>query len=92
MQGLLADSARVIDAESGRTLTGAGLLAEVRRVGERLCALPEGVLFARADVELDGVLHYLGAFAAGRAIALIDPRSTPSPCEALWSGSDPPRC
>ncbi|EHR48653.1 acyl-CoA synthetase (AMP-forming)/AMP-acid ligase II [Saccharomonospora marina XMU15] len=73
VSGLLAESARVVDAESGRTLTGAGLLAEVRRAGDRLCALPEGVLFTRTAVELDGVLHYLGAFEAGRAIALIDP-------------------
>lgn len=70
---LLGAGARLIDVASGKTLANEELGAEVTRVGAALSLLPPGALFARMSVDLDSVLNYLGAFEAGRAIALIDP-------------------
>ncbi|QXV60438.1 AMP-binding protein [Amycolatopsis sp. TNS106] len=70
---LLGVGARLIDVTSGRTLAGEELDTEVTRVGAALSSLPPGALFARMSVDLESVLNYLGAFEAGRAIALIDP-------------------
>jgi acyl-CoA synthetase (AMP-forming)/AMP-acid ligase II len=70
---LLGVGARLIDVTSGKTLAGEELDTEVTRVGAALSELPAGALFARMSVDLDSVLNYLGAFEAGRAIALIDP-------------------
>ncbi|KZB81661.1 AMP-binding protein [Amycolatopsis regifaucium] len=70
---LLGVGARLIDVTSGKTLAGDELDAEVTRVGAALSLLPPGALFARMSVDLGSVLNYLGAFEAGRAIALIDP-------------------
>ncbi|GAB3705327.1 AMP-binding protein [Amycolatopsis oliviviridis] len=70
---LLGVGARLIDVTSGKTLAGEELDAEVTRVGAALGQLPPGALFARMSVDLESVLNYLGAFEAGRAIALIDP-------------------
>ncbi|HET6286024.1 MAG TPA: AMP-binding protein [Amycolatopsis sp.] len=70
---LVGVGARLIDVTSGKTLTGEELDTEVTRVGAALSLLPPGALFARMSVDLPSVLNYLGAFEAGRAIALIDP-------------------
>ncbi|RSN20942.1 AMP-dependent acyl-CoA synthetase [Streptomyces sp. WAC 05977] len=70
---LLGVGARLIDVTSGRTLEDEELDTEVTRVGAALSLLPPGALFARMSVDLASVLNYLGAFEAGRAIALIDP-------------------
>ncbi|MGK4593419.1 AMP-binding protein [Amycolatopsis sp. w19] len=70
---LLGVGARLIDVTSSKTLAGEELDTEVTRVGAALSLLPPGALFARMSVDLPSVLNYLGAFEAGRAIALIDP-------------------
>ncbi|MFI6300994.1 AMP-binding protein [Amycolatopsis thailandensis] len=70
---LLGVGARLVEVTSGKTLAGEELDAEVTRVGAALGLLPPGALFARMSVDLESVLNYLGAFEAGRAIALIDP-------------------
>ena len=70
---LVGVGARLIEVASGRTLTGDELDAEVSRVAAALGELAPGVVFARIAVDLESVLHYLAAFEAGRAIALIDP-------------------
>lgn len=70
---LIGDGARLVDVVSGRVLAHDQLLLEVGRVGERLAALPEGVLFARTSIDLPSLLYYLAAFEGGRAIALVDP-------------------
>ncbi|MFC9252979.1 AMP-binding protein [Amycolatopsis thailandensis] len=70
---LLGVGARLVEVASGKTLAGEELDAEVTRVGAALGLLPPGALFARMSVDLESVLNYLGAFEAGRAIALIDP-------------------
>ncbi|OZM73220.1 AMP-dependent acyl-CoA synthetase [Amycolatopsis antarctica] len=71
--GLLGDGARLVDVAGGHTLAGDELATTVRAEAETLGALPPGVLFARTSVDLRSVVRYLGAFEAGRAIALIDP-------------------
>ncbi|WP_329070171.1 AMP-binding protein [Amycolatopsis sp. NBC_01480] len=70
---LLGEGARLVEAAGGRTLAGPELDAEVSKAGAALAGLPTGVLFARMSVDVGSVLTYLGAFEAGRAIALIDP-------------------
>lgn len=70
---LLGDGARLVDAAGGRTLAGERLRSAVTQVVRSLSVLPQGVLFARTSVDMDSVLRYLGAFEAGRPIALIDP-------------------
>ncbi|MGH3858520.1 AMP-binding protein [Actinokineospora sp.] len=70
---LVHPDARLLDATTGEVLAGAELRAEIDRVAAELRALPPGVLFARMDVDTAGVLRYLGAWHAGRAIALLDP-------------------
>ncbi|GAA1953005.1 AMP-binding protein [Amycolatopsis minnesotensis] len=73
MTSLVGAGARLVDVASGRTLSGDELAAEVAAAGEKLAALPAGVLFARTAIDLDSVLRYLGAFESRRAVALIDP-------------------
>ena len=70
---LLHPDARLLDATSGEAFAGAALLAEVDRAAARVRTLPAGVLFARMDVDAASVLRYLGAWHAGRAVALLDP-------------------
>ena len=70
---LLHPRARLLDATSGEELTGPALRAEVDRVAADVRALPTGVVFARMDVDAASVLRYLGAWHAGRAVALLDP-------------------
>ncbi|MDX8032249.1 AMP-binding protein [Lentzea sp. BCCO 10_0856] len=45
---------------------------EVAAVAGVLAGLPAGVLFARTSIDVPSVLRYLGAFEAGRAVALLD--------------------
>jgi acyl-CoA synthetase (AMP-forming)/AMP-acid ligase II len=73
VNSLLGDGARLVDVAGGRVLEGEQLAAGVTAAGEQLAALPQGVLFARTAVDLPSVLRYLGAFEAGRPVALIDP-------------------
>ncbi|MET0235715.1 MAG: AMP-binding protein [Kibdelosporangium sp.] len=73
MTSLIHSRARLVDATDGSVLTGAELTARVQAVADDLAVLPPGVLFARMSQDLPSVLRYLGAFEAGRAIAMIDP-------------------
>ncbi|WP_033292114.1 AMP-binding protein [Amycolatopsis jejuensis] len=70
---LVAAGSRLVDVAEGRTLAGDELTAEIERSAAALAGFPAGVLFARMSLDLESVLRYLGAFEAGRAIALIDP-------------------
>jgi acyl-CoA synthetase (AMP-forming)/AMP-acid ligase II len=63
---------------SGETIGGADLRARVGDVAAQLAALPPGALFARTSIDVPSILRYLGAFAAGRAVALLDPALEPS--------------
>jgi acyl-CoA synthetase (AMP-forming)/AMP-acid ligase II len=98
--GLLQPGARLIDAASGGTTGGADLRARVAEVAARLGALPPGALFARTSIDVPSILRYLGAFAAGRAVALLDPSLEPvvladlverfRPAAVLGTDSEPP--
>ncbi|RKT51985.1 AMP-binding protein [Saccharothrix australiensis] len=65
--------ARLRDAATGELLGGAELADRVAREAAACAALPPGVLFLRVGTDLPSVLRYLGAFEAGRAVALLDP-------------------
>jgi acyl-CoA synthetase (AMP-forming)/AMP-acid ligase II len=75
--GLPRPGSRLIDAASGETVGGAELRARVGDVAARLGALPPGALFARTSIDVPSILRYLGAFEAGRAVALLDPALEP---------------
>lgn len=70
---LIGDGARLVDVATGRTLGHDELVREVTANAEALAKLPGGVLFVRVPIGLPGLLYYLGAFEAHRAVALIDP-------------------
>ncbi|MET8761249.1 AMP-binding protein [Lentzea sp. NPDC004782] len=70
---LLHAQARLRDAATGELLGGAELAGRVSEVAKELADLPSGVLFLRVGLDLTSVLRYLGAFEAGRAVALLDP-------------------
>jgi acyl-CoA synthetase (AMP-forming)/AMP-acid ligase II len=67
VSALVHPGARLVDAASGEVFTDLTVAAEA------IAALPPGVLFARTTLDMPAVLRYIGAFEAGRAIALIDP-------------------
>jgi len=72
-QGLVADGARLVDAASGAVLEGPALRARIDASGARFDRLGPGAVLARTAVDVDSILRYLGAFATGRPIALLDP-------------------
>ncbi|MFC0070836.1 long-chain fatty acid--CoA ligase, partial [Umezawaea endophytica] len=69
---LLGDGARLVDAADGTELAGEDLRTRVAGLAAELSALPVGVVFARTAVDVPSVLRYLGAFTAGRRVALLD--------------------
>ncbi|GAB3499613.1 AMP-binding protein [Amycolatopsis cihanbeyliensis] len=83
MTPLVGEGARLVDAVGGRTLAGRELRAAVEAAAGELAGLPTGALFARTSVDLPSVLRYLGALAAGRAVALIDPALDPAALPGL---------
>jgi acyl-CoA synthetase (AMP-forming)/AMP-acid ligase II len=74
---LLHPGARLLDAVSGELLGGDELRARVGALAGELAALPPGVLFHRCAQDVPGVVGYLAAFTAGRAVAMIDPSVDP---------------
>jgi acyl-CoA synthetase (AMP-forming)/AMP-acid ligase II len=70
---LIGPTATIVDAAGGARLTGDELSARIHDVADALRDLASGVLFARTSVDVPSVLRYLGAFTAGRAVALLDP-------------------
>ncbi|HEV2781842.1 MAG TPA: AMP-binding protein [Actinophytocola sp.] len=70
---LVHPDARLVDVPGGTTVAGGELHDRICEVATALRDLPPGVLFARTEVDLPGVLRYLGALAAHRPVALIDP-------------------
>lgn len=77
MTALLHPDARLLDATSGRLLGGAELHERVSTLADELAALPPGVLFHRCAQDVLGVVGYLAAVTAGRAVAMIDPSVDP---------------
>ncbi|SDK64940.1 Acyl-CoA synthetase (AMP-forming)/AMP-acid ligase II [Lentzea albidocapillata subsp. violacea] len=70
---LLHAGARLHDAATGEVIAGADLGQRVQEQAKAFADLPPGVLFARISPDVAGVLGYLAALEAGRAVALLDP-------------------
>jgi acyl-CoA synthetase (AMP-forming)/AMP-acid ligase II len=66
---LLHPSARVVDAVTGETLSAGQVDAAAADFARR----PPGAVFALTPTEVPAVARYLGALAAQRPIALLDP-------------------
>jgi len=71
--GIVHEDATLVDAASGQKLGGANLAGALGEIADRVSALPTGVVFARTALDLPGALRFLGVFAAGRPVALLDP-------------------
>lgn len=65
--------ARLVAAGTADDLTAQTLTDRVEHTAERLATLPPGPLFCGMRNDLDSVLRYLGAWQAGRPVALLDP-------------------
>lgn len=84
MTSLVVPSACLVDAATDRTLTGSELQSVVAEYSAAYATgLPSGVVFVRIGTTASGVLRYLGAFAAHRAVALLDPGLDPAAFAAL---------
>ncbi|MFG2002623.1 AMP-binding protein [Spirillospora sp. NPDC048911] len=70
---LLHPGARLIDAATGAGLAGAALRARVDEAATAFLCAPTGLVMARTPISVDAAVRYLGAMAAGRPIALLDP-------------------
>jgi acyl-coenzyme A synthetase/AMP-(fatty) acid ligase len=70
---IIAPTARIVEAGTGVSLSGAALRDAVRDTAHDYTHMPAGVVLALTPNSLDSVLRYVGALAAGRPIALLDP-------------------
>ncbi|KAB2351745.1 AMP-binding protein [Actinomadura rudentiformis] len=70
---MLHPTARLVDAATGVTLTGATLRARVDEAATGYLRAPSGLVMARTPISVDAAVRYLGAMAVGRPIALLDP-------------------
>jgi acyl-CoA synthetase (AMP-forming)/AMP-acid ligase II len=73
MISLAREGAGLIDAASGAVMSGPDLTAAVDTAASAYRDLPDGVVFALLPTEIDPIVRYLGAMAAGRPIAPLDP-------------------
>jgi acyl-CoA synthetase (AMP-forming)/AMP-acid ligase II len=85
---LLHPQARLVDAASGRSLDGPALSARVAAAADAYTAdaarrqangEPPGAILALSATDVDAVVRYLGALAARRPIALLDPQLARKP-------------
>ncbi|MGW0663320.1 AMP-binding protein [Streptodolium elevatio] len=86
--GTLADllvhpGVTLVDGTDGSRLTGADLRARINEAADRLAGLPDGIVFALTGQDVPGILGYLGALSAGRAVLLLDPALDRTALEAL---------
>jgi long-chain acyl-CoA synthetase len=66
------DSVAVVDGETGETWTRARLAEAVAGTAERLRSERKELVFCACDRDVGSVVGYLGAVAAGHAVALCD--------------------
>jgi acyl-CoA synthetase (AMP-forming)/AMP-acid ligase II len=71
--GLIHPDARLVDSATGAELGGGALGGAVAAAGAAFGTLPTGVVFARTPIAVEAIVQYLGAWEAGRAVALLDP-------------------
>lgn len=65
--------ARLVDGRTGATVRGAALRTAVDAAAGGYAALPPGMVVTLMPTTVDAVLGYLGAVAARRPVALLDP-------------------
>ncbi len=70
---LLHPDARLIDAATGAELSGVPLREAVHAAVAGFAQLPPGVVFLRTPTTVEAIVRYIGAFEAGRPLALLDP-------------------
>jgi acyl-coenzyme A synthetase/AMP-(fatty) acid ligase len=70
---LIHPDARLVDAATAIELRGSALRNAVADAAAAFDALPAGAVFARTPIAVDAIVRYLGAWEAGRAVALLDP-------------------
>ncbi|HEX6499587.1 MAG TPA: AMP-binding protein [Micromonosporaceae bacterium] len=75
---LVNRGARLVDGTSGDVVAGAHLESTVAAGATEYHGLPDGVVFARTGLTVAAVLRYLGAWSAGRPVALLDPALDPA--------------
>jgi acyl-CoA synthetase (AMP-forming)/AMP-acid ligase II len=73
LSALVQAQTRLVDAASGREVTGHAFVDAVGRLAGAFDALPAGYVFAFTRRRLDPVLRYLAVRETGRAVALLDP-------------------
>ncbi len=89
MNGLVGDGARLVDGATGTVYSGRALHDRLERVATSLSAAPRGVVFALTRLSLDSVMCYLGAWAAHRPVALLDPLTRPDHLRELVARYQP---
>ncbi|MFI5494483.1 AMP-binding protein [Actinoplanes sp. NPDC051859] len=82
---LLHPGARVVDAATGEVLQ----TSQVDAAAAAFAALPPGIVLALTSTEVGAVARYLGALAAQRPIALLDPGIDRSALLALVTRFEP---
>ncbi|GAA3234747.1 AMP-binding protein [Dactylosporangium siamense] len=70
---LLHPDARLIDAATGAELSGVPLREAVHAAVAGFAELTPGVVFLRTPTTVQAIVRYIGAFEAGRPLALLDP-------------------
>ena len=70
---LLHPDARLIDAATGAELSGVPLREAVHAAVAGFAELTPGVVFLRTPTTVEAIVRYIGAFEAGRPLALLDP-------------------
>jgi acyl-CoA synthetase (AMP-forming)/AMP-acid ligase II len=70
---LIQGEARLVDAATGVELAGSDLIAAAQQAAEVIAGFPTGVAFGRMPNDSTAIVRYLGAWTAGRPVALLDP-------------------
>ncbi|MEV4508071.1 AMP-binding protein [Dactylosporangium sp. NPDC049525] len=70
---LLHPDARLIDAATGAELAGVPLREAVHAAVAGFAEITPGVVFLRTPTTVEAIIRYIGAFEAGRPLALLDP-------------------
>ncbi|WP_327007491.1 AMP-binding protein [Dactylosporangium sp. NBC_01737] len=70
---LLHPDARLIDAATDAELSGVPLREAVHAAVAGFAEITPGVVFLRTPTTVEAIVRYIGAFEAGRPLALLDP-------------------
>jgi len=87
MPSLVHSDARLVDAQTGAVLSGAELSSAA--IADAYAMLPAGAVFLRIPTSVTAILRYLGAWAANRPVALLDPALAATTLEDLVARFQP---